>query len=191
MKEKKDVLNIKRLLENFYTYDETYHHNRENNENTNLHNISRINDLNTSVDHRKLEQLESELKKTRSKFDKINSNYDCVNKLKMELKTKRDMLNRTIKEENDKIDKIKSIRLSNLNQYDKVKLMTATSNMDVNIEKYISSDNEYKNSNNDSKNNKENLLLEMEKLKLKYEDKSVKFENIIRKLKSKLGKDNI
>jgi hypothetical protein len=119
-----------------------------------------------------LEQNIHKLEKNKKGVKNVIEQYENLKNLLEKEKNDTEII---LRQENEKFRKLCNFNLLNLNEYDKLNLINADS--DIDLEKYINN-NDY-NINMD----KENILREMEELKSRYEERSKKFKDILRKLK--------
>jgi hypothetical protein len=166
----------------------------DNNNNSSFNNF---NDYNT-----KFKLLEYELNKMRSEKENIVEHKKLLQNLKDRINKEKEELSNNIKLENQKIEKLSSINIKNLDTYDRLRIsMTdkekdkemilppSIDNFNIDIEKYLNNNGDGKNQNQNyttkdlSNLDEKELTLEIQKLKARYEEKSKKYKKIIRKLK--------
>ena len=165
---KDNKINIRYLLQNYY----------EN-----------LDDINED----KIKAYESELRKMRDKKEKVLMEKNKINALKISIIQEKANLVSSIKNEQKKIERIGSLDISKIDQYDKLRfhemsLKNEQSNFNIDIEKYLDIN---MNKEDDNEINEEKLIQEMQTLKLQYEEKSKKYKEIIRKLKDMISKKTI
>jgi hypothetical protein len=165
--------------------------------NNNNSSFNNFNDYNT-----KFKLLEYELKKMRSEKENIVEHKKLLQNLKDRINKEKEELSNNIKLENQKIEKLSSINIRNLDTYDRLRIsMTdkekdkemilppSIDNFNIDIEKYLNNNGDGKNQNQNyttkdlSNLDEKELTLEIQKLKARYEEKSKKYKKIIRKLK--------
>jgi hypothetical protein len=173
-------INIMKLIEDYYS---VFSHSNE------------------EPEHTKLTQLKQEISNLRSSEDKMISDCKKLENLRLKLTMYKQKIGKDIENESKIVEKISTLKLCEINEYDKLKLTfigqskiedkSIIDERDINFNKYIKK--ESLNTSIVNLNYTQNQFTEkeikdkIESLKESYEIKSNIYKNIIKRLREKLS----
>jgi hypothetical protein len=120
----------------------------------------------------------------RKNKEKIDNEKLLAEELKNKIKKEKLLFESSLETQRKKLEKLSNLNPTNINEYDKLKLMSGNSVALEDFDKYITLEEDANSIRHNELVDKNEILLEIEKLKQRYEDKSIKYKEIIRKLRS-------
>jgi hypothetical protein len=158
-----DKINLKALLHEYYKEEINQNENEVN----------------------KIDQLVYEMEKLKKKEEKVRSEKEKYESMRNKFTLIKQEANKELSLEREKLQKLQNLKLSKINDYDKIIVTNGGDKNIIDFEKYIykTEEDEEKNLKKSFLKDKQKIYEEIEDTRKEYEQKANKYKDILRKLK--------